>query len=419
MGLRGSRRRRVGDRRIAIIGAGGTGVCAALELARRGHQVDVFERRAEAVSEASFVNEGKVHLGFIYALDARLRTAAWMIEGALHFEANLRRWIPFRAEDVVSTPFYYCVHRGSLLDPDALARHYERCSALYREKAAASGRDYLGLGQGSAVARLKQEEYAELVDPAYFTAVFRTTERAVDPRAVAEALRRALLAEPRIRLHPHHRVLGVRRRRRAGFRLAIDAAGNRLDETFTDVVNAAWYERLALDRPLGIVPPGRWSHRYKFGNRVRVRLRADAIPSCTVVQGPFGDIVNFGERGLFLSWYPIGRTGMSTAEVAPDWHGAYSPAQRHDVFRRSLAEWRKRCHRLSGLPAGPERVDPAGGVIYALGTTDVDDERSELHNRYEIGIQSRGRYHSVDTGKYTLVPYWGVRIADRVEGLDS
>jgi NAD(P)-dependent dehydrogenase (short-subunit alcohol dehydrogenase family) len=409
----------VSDRRIAIIGAGGTGTCAALELASRGHTVDLFERRAEAVSEASFVNEGKIHLGFIYALDARMRTAARMIEGALRFEENLRRWIPFRAADVVSTPFNYCVHRGSLLEPDSLARYYDRCCALYRERAAASGRDYLGLGAGCSVARLKREEYEELVDPAYFTAVFRTTERAVDPRAIAVALRQALLAEPRIRFRPKHRVLEVAPRRRGGCRLAIDAGGSRIQETFTDVVNAAWYERLALDLPLGIEPPGRWSHRYKFGNRVAVRLRPDAIPSCTVVQGPFGDIVNFGERGLFLSWYPIGRTGMSTAEVAPDWHTVYSPAERHDVFSRSLAEWRKHCPRLAGLPDGPEQVDAAGGVIYALGTTDVDDESSDLHHRYEIGIQTRGRYHSVDTGKYTLVPYWGRRVADRVEGLDA
>ena len=50
-------------------------------LAERGHEVDLFERRAEAVSQASFANEGKIHLGFIYAKDGGLRTADRMIEG--------------------------------------------------------------------------------------------------------------------------------------------------------------------------------------------------------------------------------------------------------------------------------------------------------------------------------------------------
>jgi hypothetical protein len=133
------------------------------------------------------------------------------------------------------------------------------------------------------------------------------------------------------------------------------------------------------------------------------------------VQGPFGDIVNFGASGLFVSWYPIGRTGMSSAEVPPDWHGSYTREQRRDVFERSLAEWRRRCPQLRGLGLQDAPVDANGGLIYALGDSDVDDRTSRLHDRFEIGIQSRGRYHTVDTGKYTLVPWWGVRVADRVE----
>jgi len=89
-------------RGIAIIGAGGVGACAALELAARGHRVDLYEQTAQAVVQASFVNEGKIHLGFLYAVDASLRASAQMIEGALALEEYLRRWIPFTAADVLS-----------------------------------------------------------------------------------------------------------------------------------------------------------------------------------------------------------------------------------------------------------------------------------------------------------------------------
>ena len=125
--------------------------------------------------------------------------------------------------------------------------------------------------------------------------------------------------------------------------------------------------------------------------------------------------MNFGASGLFVSWYPIGRTGISSSEVPPDWHRAYTREQRRDVFDRSFAEWRRRCPRLRELGVEDAPVDANGGVIYALGDSDVDDRTSRLHDRFEIGIQSRGRYHTVDTGKYTLVPWWGVRVADRVE----
>ncbi len=406
---------KVRARRIAVVGAGGTGACVALELAQRGHRVSVYEASGQAVSQASLANEGKVHLGLIYAKDETLRTASRMIEGALCFEEHLRRWIPFSAADALSTPFYYCVHRGSLMDPDELALHYRRCADRYDELAAESGRDYLGLGEGCRVERVPRDEYAHWIDPGYFTAVFKTTERAVDPGAIATLLRKALADEPRVDLLVGHRVSGVQQRRRGGIQLRVESGAAVLRDDFDVVVNCAWHERLPLDRQMGIEPPGPWSHRYKFANRVRLRLEADALPSCTAVQGPFGDIVNFGERGFFLSWYPTGRTGMSTDEVPPRWNESYGRAERLDVFHRSFAEWKRRCGGLGALSFDDDQVDPNGGVIYALGTTDVDDRESRLHDRFEMGIQSRADYHSIDTGKLTLVPDWGVRVADYLE----
>jgi hypothetical protein len=190
-------------------------------------------------------------------------------------------------------------------------------------------------------------------------------------------------------------------------------------EPCSDVVNASWSDRLVIDRSFGITPPHSWLHRYKFGNRVQRAFAPEAIPSITCVQGPFGDIVNFGRSGMFLSWYPIGRTGMSSAEIPPDWHASYTPAERRAVFARSLAAWKERSPRLRELNVEEAPVDANGAVIYALGDRDVDDRASRLHDRFEIGIQTRGRYHTVDTGKYTLVPWWGVRVADRVEGRDA
>ena len=51
--------------RIAVIGAGIVGVTTAFELARDGHQVTVFERRASVAEESSFANAGVVAPGYI------------------------------------------------------------------------------------------------------------------------------------------------------------------------------------------------------------------------------------------------------------------------------------------------------------------------------------------------------------------
>ncbi|MEN3355193.1 MAG: hypothetical protein V7640_3351, partial [Betaproteobacteria bacterium] len=55
-----------GDR-IAILGGGMLGICTALELARRGRRVTLIEGAADVLQGASRWNEGKVHLGFLYA----------------------------------------------------------------------------------------------------------------------------------------------------------------------------------------------------------------------------------------------------------------------------------------------------------------------------------------------------------------
>jgi hypothetical protein len=57
-----------------------------------------------------------------------------------------------------------------------------------------------------------------------------------------------------------------------------------------------------------------------------------------------------------------------------------------------------------------------GGVIVAWGRTDIADPHSELHHRYEIGITTRGRYHSVDPGKLTMAPYFAGLCAERILG---
>jgi hypothetical protein len=66
----------------------------------------------------------------------------------------------------------------------------------------------------------------------------------------------------------------------------------------------------------------------------------------------------------------------------------------------------------------PEAVHPVGGVIFALGNTDVDNQESKLHTRHEVGIRSFGNYHSVNTGKYTMVPYLALKMAQRISNSD-
>ncbi len=59
-------------------------------------------------------------------------------------------------------------------------------------------------------------------------------------------------------------------------------------------------------------------------------------------------------------------------------------------------------------------VSVKGGIIVAWGASDIDDRKSELHRRSDIGVMSMGHYHSVNPGKLTMAPYFAECCADRI-----
>jgi len=61
-----------------------------------------------------------------------------------------------------------------------------------------------------------------------------------------------------------------------------------------------------------------------------------------------------------------------------------------------------------------ESSQTKAGIIFAWGSTDIPNITSGLHERYAIGPQSYGRYHSIDTGKLTMAPYFAKMLADRI-----
>ncbi|HJQ85116.1 MAG TPA: FAD-dependent oxidoreductase [Candidatus Binatia bacterium] len=404
--------------RVAILGAGNAGVCAALELAARGQAVDLYDENAEPITRASRNNEGKVHLGLVYAKDGSLATARTMIWGALHFAACLRRWIDFDPRDgALSTPFHYAVHEGTMTTPAALAAHYAHCRRLFADAQRSTGLSYLDLDRSLVAEEISRPELEALLDPEHFVTAFRTSERAVDPRAIADRLVAAVHASPRIRFVRNARVTDLARGRGAGLRVSFHVDGAEHVETYDQVANCLWHGRLAIDARLGLAPEREWIYRYKVGGWLKVPVPPETVPSLTVVLGPFGDLVDFGRRGLYLSWYPAGMIGTSRELSPPDWHASLTPAAAAAIVRRTHDVWLRRCPGLRAL-GGPDTIEPAGGVIFAWGASDIDVAESRLHTRHEIGVHSVGGYHSVNTGKYTMTPYLGYETARRILGTE-
>jgi hypothetical protein len=100
----------------------------------------------------------------------------------------------------------------------------------------------------------------------------------------------------------------------------------------------------------------------------------------------------------------------------PNWP-TYPPEPLHSqLLEGTLNSMAKFVPSLRAINPGElKEVTVKGGVIVAWGKTDIYDPASELHRRFEIGVTSTGRFHSVDPGKLTMAPYFADFCASRIQ----
>lgn len=401
-------------RDVVILGAGIQGCCIALELARRGVQVDLIDREDRPLTQASFWNEGKIHLGFIYAADPSRRTAPTMMAGALCFSQYLERW-GVRVDDCLSDPFHYVVHHDSLLSPGEIEAHFADVANQYAISRSESGQSYLGHDEKVTHTPLSTRETARIYNVQKVSSAFRTVERSVDPQVVAQRVRAALEAEPRIRFVGAEHVQRVEKETN-GF--AVITSGN--DDTgqtrrYSTVVNALWDDRLRIDAGLSLHCGRPLLLRYKLAIHLRLNSLPSIAPtSTTLMLGPFGDVVRLPQGRFYLSWYPACRFLSHRGVDPPDWKSHVTAALKERVARETLARLSEIIPDVAALGMISDLSMVDGGAVVTWGDTDVDDPQSEVHQRFDIGVNSSGNYHSVDTGKYSVAPYFAMQAADRI-----
>jgi glycine/D-amino acid oxidase-like deaminating enzyme len=401
-----------------VIGGGLQGCCIALELALRGAATVLVEQDRELLGRASLRNEGKIHLGLIYAADPSFATASLLLRGALSFQPLLRRWLGGRVERIpCSAPFVYLVAPDSLLSPDVLEEHYVRTEADYRRRIGDDDRlNYLDRRPGTLARRLTAGELAPWFEVDRISAGFATEELAIDPDGLASEVRAAVRSNERITVLSEHRVEEIEPAS-GGVRLTGTNPDGRWSARADQVINCTWVDRFRLDAMMGLDPLPGWVHRLKYRIIAKLPSRLRAAPSATMVLGPYGDVVVRSSGLAYLSWYPAAMRGWSHATTPPaEWADACGDemnaslaAEIGDSVRHVIDLW------YPGIAdAQPTIVNAC--VILAYGMTDVDDAASGLHDRTRIGVTGGGAYLSVDPGKLTTAPLFAIEAVDRAIG---
>jgi glycine/D-amino acid oxidase-like deaminating enzyme len=400
--------------RVAVLGAGIAGCITALELARQGHDVDLIDNGKIPMSQASLHNEGKLHLGYVYAADKSGPTCERMIEGALSFLPILSQITGVPASSFAqSKPFLYGVPHDSQMRPDEIAAHFSRVDTAIAKFEREHETD---AGTPAPHRRLTGNEYRQWFDPRLVGAAFATDERSVDTVGIANLVSACIYAEPRIELRLGTTV-ETAEAAPGGWDITCRAASGAERLRYAGVVNALWGDRLRLDSEIGVHSGRNCLLRYKASVTLDAPGMASTVntPSATLMVGSYGDFVNHGDGRFYLSWYPVCKLAeTSDINPRPMLEMVTREMDREAIASATLEALLRYLPSLSRLTPALDRIRVGGGVIAAWGETDIDDPESGLHERHEIGPTRHGSWVTLDTGKYCTAPLYALRAANLV-----
>jgi glycine/D-amino acid oxidase-like deaminating enzyme len=398
--------------RVAILGAGIMGCSLALLLARRGVRVTLVDRASAPFSGASRWNEGKIHLGFLYAGDPSLATARKLLPGGLAFRPIVEELVGRSIEPAISQEDdIFLTHRDSVADVDATAAYYGAVDDLVREHA--EGRaSYLTDLSDAGVRKLAPAELSAVTSNEDIATGFAVPERSVRTHLLADWFADAIKAQPSIVTFINCTVNGLAQQDD----LWHVAATPPIDETFDIVVNALWEGRAAIDAAVRLADGEIWSYRYRLSLFAKT-ARACVLPSLLIATGPFGDIKNYNGHDLYLSWYPAGLV-IDCNDTAGRGAPLLDATTENSIIQRTVSGLAQYIPGLRDALEGVQ-ITVGGGWVIAPGGGSLADVTSPLHRRDRFGVRRSGSYISVDTGKYSTAPWLAERIADEILGLSS
>jgi hypothetical protein len=397
--------------KVIIVGAGLQGLSIALALAHHNIPSTILEKNSHAMRAASYGNEGKIHLGFVYAMDETLKTGRKMLLGALSFSHLLEKWAgSFNWDRFKTSPFLYGVMQDSLVNEAYLKTYYTKLSQEVSTTLNQLNIPYEYLKENLTpffYEKLPPAEQIFKFNPEKLSSYILTNEKSIDTRLFSIDLLEKIKQIPMITLKCDHELVHAKETHQ-GYMLRVQTKEHVYEEQADIVINCAWYNRTKLD---DMIIPSQKLHTEKYSYRIKHRVLAKPNIDTrlkhpiTMVQGPYGDVVPFSDGTVYLSWYPQCRTYID-----------HLPPSIKDTPLKEIEEIGHNCiHAISEiLPElkNSTMIECSPCIIVAKAEQkseeihDINHPKSDLHQRSQAGPICYKKWWSVDTGKLTLAPYY-------------
>ena len=391
-------------KKALVLGGGIQGCCIALMLRKHGYDVKIVDKSKDIFNRASLNQEGKVHMGFIYGLDASLKTGKKLLLDALYFAPYLEYLLGKKVnwEKLKSSNFNYLVAKDSMLSPDEVDAYFQTLETIYRQYLEDEKLTYLGKRPKTI---FKKISLPPQVNPDFFQACFATEEVALCPENLKDIIKEKIQSS-NISLCLNQCVTSAKRTPQ-GFMVETNLENGDVGQFESDLVfNCLSEGKMILDKQMGLPVEKGINLRFKYAIITKSHVSLNGLNSFTIIQGPYGDFVQYPQSNeTYFCWYPSSLKGMVVDQSIPtSWEEACDGKIPQTVRQKLVNENFKHFQRLIPTLSDFQVLSIKGGVIVAKGRQDIHHLDSKLHERNESPITQNDGYYSINTGKFTSAP---------------
>ena len=391
-------------KKALVLGGGIQGCCIALMLRKHDYDVKIIDKSNDIFNRASLNQEGKVHMGFNWGMDASLKTGKKLLLDSLHFAPYLEYLLGKKVnwEKLKSTKFNYLVAKDSLLSADEIESYYKTLQTIYCQYLEDEKLTYLGKRPKTI---FKKISLPTQVNPDFFQACFSTEEVSLRPENFKEIIKEKIQTE-NISLCLNQCVTNSKRTPQ-GFMVETNLENGDVGQFESNLVfNCLWEGKMILDKQMGLPVEKGINLRFKSAIITKSHVPLNGLNSFTIIQGPYGDFVQYPQSNeTYYCWYPSSLKGMVVDQSIPtSWEEACDGKIPQTVRQKLVNENFKHFQRLIPTLSDFQVLSIIGGVIMGRGHQDIHHADSQLHERNEFPITHKDGYYSINTGKFSSAP---------------